>query len=147
MPSFGSILSVKNGIRFGAIVSIVVGSPMMIAPALAVKFFLGKRDEGREAEKKALNVAMRSNGIAIFACGLRGLLARPTVGNLVGDVVMEGLYSLYHTCNRLCNEWKDAEGRTMASNVFLPAAWTVLLIQAVALSCGDREDDEEKEES
>lgn len=147
MPSLSCIFSVKNTIRFGGVVAVVVGSPMMIAPALAVQFFLGKRAEAREAEKKALNVTMRSNGIAIFSAGLHGLLATPNVGTLAAGVAMEGLYSLYHTCMRLCNEWKNAEGRMLANAMFLPAAWTIFLIQAAALSCGDREEDDEKEDS
>lgn len=117
---------------------------MILVPALAVRFFLGKRSEAREADKKACNVIMRANGIGIFAAGLHSLLAVPTIASLAAQATMDGLFALYHTGNICCNEWKEAEGDKRANAIFLPVAWMVFLLQVTALLHGDREEDEEK---
>lgn len=117
---------------------------MILAPALAVRFFLGKREAARDADKKAANLIMRANGIGIFSAGLHELLDVPNVAALSVAATMEGLFALYHTGNRCCSEWKDAEGDMRANTLFLPTAWIMFLVQIASILHGDREEDEEK---
>lgn len=144
MPSLSSLLSVKSAIRLSGIVAIVVGAPMVVAPALAVKFFLGPRPEARPEEKKALSVTMLSSGISIFSAGMHALLSPAKVSVLAACASLEGMYSVYHSCMRGCGQWKKAEGRMWVNTTFLVATWMVFLTQVVALSCGDREEKEKE---
>lgn len=141
MISFPKLLSLRNGLRLSGLIALAVGTPMTICPAIGVFVFLGKR-ETPDTDKRALNLTMRSNGIAVFSAGLSAMLAKPSPGPLVATTVMEIMYSIYHLGYRFSGEWERAKGRKSANVAFGPMACLAVLAQGYALGWGEREDDE-----
>lgn len=115
---------------------------MIIAPALAVKIFLGKRDGSSDEEKTALDLVMRSNGIAIAANGIHTLFTPVSRQTLWHILPLESMYACYHVGNRVSGLWKKGDGNMKIQNLFMNAAVLAMIIQVAGIVC-ECDDEEE----
>lgn len=141
MIALSKLLSLRNGLRLSGLIVLSIGAPIAACPALGVLIFLGKR-ENSDADKRALQLTVRSNGIAAASTGLACILAKPTPGPLVASTLMHAIYLILHLGYRFSGEWERANARKNMNTVASGISCFALLTQGYALGWGDREEDE-----
>ena len=130
-------MSVRNVQRLCGIVTLVTGTPLLLAPGWASTLLFGKRKLASEAEKAALNAVLRVLGMALVNTGQKSIIAPVSKSALSATTSLEGMSALNHWLYRFTGEWEKAEGLMKANLLFCIGATTLLALNVTALAMGD----------
>lgn len=143
MPSVSLLFSVRSALFISGTASLVLGVPLLIAPALALSVLKGGPNDDddkdttasmSEPARKQQEIILRAAGIAVTASAIKSLVAQPTKNTLFAAHYFDTLLAAFLTVVRVSGKWAEAKLDKRASNALIIVCATVSVIQGVAIA-------------
>lgn len=144
MLSISLLFSVRSALLISGTASLVLGVPLLFAPALALSVLRGRSNDNEDDKETTINtgdsaqkqqeIILRAAGIAITAGAIKSLVAQPTKNNLFAAHYFDTLLAAFLTFVRVSGRWTEAKLDRRTSNALVIACATISVIQGVAIA-------------